>query len=81
MIRIANPFFRTNAQRSRETNAAKNAPLIDAWMRTQSSNKVVSLGEIKAGIPAIAAELDRETMNMIVQQLGLVVVNPEDTDP
>lgn len=81
MLKFQNPYFKRAGQKVKEDNAVKNAPLIDAWMQTQTNQKVITLAEIKAALPAIAAELDRETVNMVGNNLGLVILNPEDQTP
>lgn len=79
-LRIQNPYFKPAAQAAREARAAAHAPVIDAWLKTQTSNRIIGMAELKSALPAIAADLDRATMNMIAAQLGLVIDNPEDTD-
>lgn len=81
MLQLANPHYKPTDKKGKATNAAKNAPLVDAWLQTQTGQKVITLAEIKAALPAIAAELDRESANMISQALGLVILNPEDQTP
>ncbi len=81
MLKFANPRFKPVAQKTKEDNAAKDAPLVDAWLLTQTDQKVITLADIKAGLPAIAADLDRETINMIAQQLGMKCLNQEDQTP
>ncbi len=80
MLRIANPYFKPAAQAAREAKAAQHAPAIDAWLRTQTSNRTITLAELKAALPAAAPDLDRQTVNMIATLLGLVIENPEDTE-
>lgn len=81
MLKFQNPYFKAPGQKGKETKAAKNAPLIDAWLQTQTDQKVITLDNIKAALPAIAGELDRESANMVSQALGLVILNPEDPTP
>ena len=81
MLKFKNPYFKAAGQKGKETNVAKNAPLIDAWLKTKTDQNVITLAEIKAALPAIAGELDRESANMISQALGLGILNPEDQTP
>ena len=79
MLKFANPYYKTNAQANAEAKAATDAPIIDAWLKTQVNNRVISLNDIKAALPAIAADLDRLTFNIIARQLGLVYEDASDT--
>lgn len=79
-IRLVNPYFKPAAQAAREAKAAAHAPVIDAWLRTQTTNRIITLPELKAALPAIAADLDRLTMNMVAASLNIVIDNPEDAD-
>ena len=81
MLKFQNPYFKAAGQKLKEDNAAKDAPLIDAWLQTQTDQRTVTLADIKAALPAIAADLDRETVNMIAETLGLTILNPEDQTP
>ena len=78
MLKFANPYFKTTAQANAEAKAAADAPIIDAWLKTQVNNRVITLNEIKTALPAIAADLDRLTFNIIARQLGLVYEDASD---
>ena len=80
-LKLQNPYYKPAATKGRESNAAKHAPTIDAWLQTQTDQRTVTLADIKAALPAIAADLDRETVNMIAETLGLTILNPEDQTP
>ena len=40
----------------------------------------VTLAELRAGLPAIAAALDRRTVNVVAQALGMAIINPDDPE-
>ena len=81
MLKFRNPYFKPVAQAAREASAAALAPQIDAWLKTQTVNKVITLAELKTGVPTIPANIDRETLNMIAAMLSVALDNPEDQDP
>lgn len=57
---------------------AQHAPAVEAWLRAQVNNKVVTLAELRAGLPSIGADLSRPVVNQILQDLGIEIENPED---
>ena len=81
MLKFRIPYFKPAAQAAREANVAALAPQIDAWLKTQTVNKVITLAELKTGVPTIPANIDRETLNMIAAMLSVALDNPEDQDP
>ena len=81
MLKFRNPYFKPAAQAAREASAAALAPQIDTWLKTQTNNKVITLAELKTGVPTIPANIDRETLNMIVELLNITLENPDDQTP
>lgn len=76
MLTIKNPYFKLPAEKKAEQHAAA----IDAWLQSQPNRETVTIADIKAGVPAAAADLSREVVNETAKVLGLVIVNPEDTE-
>lgn len=79
MIRFANPYFVSPVQ----AKANQHAPAVIAWLQapTQAANKVITLAELRAGLPAIAADLTRQVVNQITAMIGATIENPEDPSP
>lgn len=75
-LRIYNRYFKTAI----EVKAEQHAPAIDAWLKTQTGNKVVTIAELKAGVPAAAGDLSHAVVNQICAMLGLQIENPEDQE-
>lgn len=76
MIRIKNPHWKSSVQ----LKAEQHAPAVSAWLQANPTNKVVTMAELRAGLPAIAADLSRAVINAICQQIGAEIENPEDQD-
>lgn len=74
-LRLINPYYKTAV----EQKAEQHAPAVDAWLQGQTSNRIVTLAELRAGLPAIAAELTRPVVNQIARLLNVAIDNPEDT--
>lgn len=79
-LRFKNPYFKPAAQAAMEARAANAAPLVDAWLKANPTNRMVTIGELRAALPAIAADLDRATFNQVCHQLGLEIENPGEAD-
>ena len=77
MLKFSNPYFKSAV----EVASDALAPQVNAWLKTQVANKTITLAELRAGLPAIAAQLDRQTVNQIAADLNLFVQNPEDPTP
>lgn len=79
MIRFSNPNFQSPVAQK----AALYAPDVDAWLKlpAQAAQKTFSLAELRAGLPAIAAELTRPVFNQISVTLGLSIDDPSDQTP
>lgn len=73
MLQIKNPYFKSTAEKKAEQHAAA----LDAWLKTVPNKETVSIADLKAQFPAIAADLSREMVNEACQRLGLVIMNPE----
>lgn len=74
MIRFQNPYFKTPTQ----LKVAQHAPAVVAWLQSQSSNRVITLAELRAGLPDIAGDLSRAVVNQICQDIGAEIENQED---
>lgn len=81
MLKFQNPYYQAPTEKSLDDNVNKHAPAIDAWLKAQSGQKVVTLADIKAALPAVAADLDRVTVNVIMDRLGVPILNPDDPTP
>jgi hypothetical protein len=75
-VRLVNPFWKSAAQQKAE----QHAPAVQAWLQANAGNRLVTLAELKAGLPAAAPDLSRAVFNQICAQLGVVIDNPDDTD-
>lgn len=76
MLKLQNPY----SVSAIDAKVKAAAPLVDAWLRANPQEKVVTLAELKAALPDIEADLKREVVNEICAQLGIVIVNPEEKD-
>lgn len=77
MMKFRNPWFVPPVSAD-EAKRAAMAPAVKAWLQTQTGNKLVSLAELRAGLPALAADLTRPMVNQILADLGIVIDNPDD---
>lgn len=77
MLRFINPNFKTATQQKIE----QHKPAVDAWLKApaQAGNRIITLAELRAGLPAIAAELSRQVVNQIMAELHVEIENPDDT--
>lgn len=73
-MKFANPYFKSNAQKKVEQNQSA----VSAWMAANAGNRVVSIAELRAGLPAIAADLGIDVVQQICQNIGALRVDPED---
>ena len=73
-MKFANPYFKTPA----EQKIALHQTAVNSWLQAQSANRVITLAELRAGLPAIAADLTRQVVNGICQNLGAHIFDPED---
>lgn len=76
MLQIKNPYFKTNTEKKAEQHAAA----LDTWLKTQVNKPVITIADLKAAFPAIAADLSREMVNEACARLGLTILNPEDNE-
>lgn len=76
MIRFLNPYFKTATQ----TKVAQHKPAIDAWMKLQVGDRVITIAQLKTAFPAIAADLNRVTVNQLMEEIGAVAENPDDPE-
>lgn len=75
-LKFNNPYAKTPA----EVTAEQHAAAVDAYLKANPQNKVVTLNEIKTALPAIAGDLNRVVINIIMAKLGIEIVNPTDND-
>lgn len=78
MMELFNPYFRT----ALEFKVAQHKPAVDAWLKlpAQAAQRIITLAELRAGLPLIAADLTRPVVNQIMQELGVKIKNPEDAE-
>lgn len=69
MMKFRNPW----ATNPVEAKANQHQPAVVAWLQANPGNKVVTLAELRAGLPAIAADLTRPVVNHILQNIGAEV--------
>lgn len=74
-FRLINPAFKTVAQQKAE----QHAPAVLAWLQANAGNHFVTLAELRAGLPAIAADLTRPVVNEICRINGIEIDDPADT--
>lgn len=75
-MKFQNPFFKSAAEKKVEQHQAA----VVAWLTAQAANKVITLAELRAGLPAISADLSRVVVNQICQNIGAQILDPEDTE-
>lgn len=73
-LKIVNPNWKSADQQKAETHA----PAVSAWLAANASNRLVGIPELRAGLPAIAADLTRSVVNQICAILGLEVQGADD---
>lgn len=72
---ITNPAWKSPVQQKAELHA----PAVRAWLYANADKPAVTLGQLRAGLPAIAGDLSRLVVNQICAQEGFVVQGAEDT--
>jgi hypothetical protein len=73
-FQLLNPNWKSAIQQKAETHA----PAVSAWLAANPGNRYVGLNELRAGLPAIAADLTRPVVNHICSILGLEVLEADD---
>lgn len=71
---IINPAWKSAAQQKAE----QHAPAVRAWLDANPQNRQVSLAELRAALPAIAADLSRPVVNQIAVIIGAQVEGADD---
>lgn len=74
MMRFQNPFFKTPV----EVKVQAHKPAVVAWLQAQATNRVITMAELRAGLPDIAADLTRAVVNQICADIGAEIDNPQD---
>lgn len=75
-VRLVNPFWKSAAQQKAEQHAAA----VQAWLQANATNRLVTMAEIKAALPAVAPDMNRTVFNQICAQIGIEIDNPDDTE-
>ena len=73
-LRIINPKFKSQLLIKAETHA----PAVLNWMIANQNNKYVTIAELKAGLPAISADLTRAVINQICLIIGAELDGADD---
>ena len=73
-MKFRNPHFKSLA----EQKIALHLPAVVAWLQAQAGNKIITLNELRAGLPDIAADLTRQVVNGILANIGAEVIDPDD---
>lgn len=71
---IENPHWKSAVQQKAETHT----PAVAAWLAANAGNRFINLAELRAGLPAIAADLTRPVVNQICANLKIVVTGADD---
>lgn len=74
MFQIVNPNWKSASQNKAELHA----PTVAMWLKDNAANRLITLAELRAGMPAIAADLTRPVVNQICCLLGLEVQGADD---
>ena len=77
VFKIVNPNWKSATQ----TKAESLAPQVSAWLQANPANQFVGLAELRAGLPAIAADLTRPVVNQICAILDLQIQGADDLAP
>lgn len=71
---IVNPAWKSAVQKKAE----RHAPAVKAWLEQNPENRLVSVTELRAGLPAIAGDLSRAVVNQIAVIIGAQVEGADD---
>ena len=74
MFAIVNPAWKSSVQKKAE----QHAPAVKAWLDGNSENRLVTLVELRAGLPGIAGDLSRVVVNQIAVIIGADVEGADD---
>ena len=66
MFRIINPAWKSAS----EIKAEKHAPAVLAWLQANSTNRYITITELRTGLPLIAGDLSRAVVNQIAVIIG-----------
>ena len=66
---LINPYFKTPTLQKAETHAEA----VRVWLVANAANRQISLGELKTGLPAIAADLNGAVFAQICTILKLEI--------
>ena len=75
MIKLINPWHLMSS----EAAATLHAPAVRTWLQGQPGNRIITLAELRAGLPALAAALTRPVVNQICADLDIGIENPDDS--
>ena len=71
---IVNPAWKSAVQKKAE----QHAPAVKSWLEQNPENRLVTIAELRAGLPAIAGDLSRAVVNQIAQIIGAAVEGADD---
>lgn len=71
---LINPAWKSAVQKKAE----QHAPAVKAWLEANPEERLVSLTELRSGLPAIAGDLSRAVVNQIAVILGAKVEGADD---
>lgn len=75
-FKIINPAWKSATQ----IKAEQHAPAVLAWLQANPNSKAVTILELRAALPAIAADLTRQVVNQIAQIIGAEVEGADSAD-
>ena len=73
---LVNPAWKSAVQKKAE----KHAPVVKTWLEQNADNRLVTLAELRAGLPAIAGDLSRAVVNQIASIIGAQVEGADDPE-
>ena len=73
-MKFRNPHFVSPI----EKKIAQHQPAVVAWLQAELNNRIITMAELRAGLPDIAADLTRPVVNGILANIGAEVIDPED---
>jgi hypothetical protein len=68
-MKIVNPNWKSAIHKKAE----QHAQAVSEWLAANSQKKVVTLEELRAGLPSISGDLSRLVVNQICAFLGLEI--------
>lgn len=75
-FRIVNPTWKSSVQKKAE----QHAPAVLAWLQDNQDKRTVSVTDLRAGLPDIAADLSRAVVNQIAGIIGAGVEGADEAE-